>query len=325
MEKVYLLLRNNKETGPFTIQELLLQKLSPTDMIWVEGKSTAWTFLNEMELNFHQDDPVQHISDAPRSKHIGDEIEQKADEIRKRALSYKPRPLVIHSDPSSNDSSYSGGFLNADDTIEIINHNKEKNKTFNEVIMTSVIILLFAGGLYAGSTLIHSRKEIISPAATRVTPPEKTVSPKEQHVSVSQVESNPSPYIITASTDSSAGIENKSRPNIKTNYSTLASGSDVDTASKKAVPIQPIPVIVKNEEVSSALTLPVGELETEIASKPKKKTETEKKEVARDNTTENKKQSEVKKDKTEDQDKKKGLGEALKDIFKKKKKDKKDN
>src|SRR3954470_19697496 len=50
MDKVYLLLRDNQQTGPFTIGELLQQQLLPTDMLWIEGRSTAWAYLSEMEL-----------------------------------------------------------------------------------------------------------------------------------------------------------------------------------------------------------------------------------------------------------------------------------
>ena len=43
MNKVYLLLRKNLQTGPYTYEELLQQQLLPTDLIWVEGKSTRIT------------------------------------------------------------------------------------------------------------------------------------------------------------------------------------------------------------------------------------------------------------------------------------------
>jgi len=46
MQKVYLLLRNNRQSGPFTIDELWQQQLRPDDMVWIEGKSTAWAYLN---------------------------------------------------------------------------------------------------------------------------------------------------------------------------------------------------------------------------------------------------------------------------------------
>jgi hypothetical protein len=41
--KKYLLLRNNKRTGPLTYGELLLMDLKPLDLVWVEGESTSWS------------------------------------------------------------------------------------------------------------------------------------------------------------------------------------------------------------------------------------------------------------------------------------------
>lgn len=47
--KCYLLLRKNAETGPFTLDELTAQALKPTDLIWMEGQSTAWKYPTEIE------------------------------------------------------------------------------------------------------------------------------------------------------------------------------------------------------------------------------------------------------------------------------------
>src|ERR1700750_961441 len=64
MDKVYLLLRNNQQTGPFTIGELLQQQLLPTDMLWIEGRSTAWAYLSELELQPSIDKSVQPIKET---------------------------------------------------------------------------------------------------------------------------------------------------------------------------------------------------------------------------------------------------------------------
>lgn len=45
----YLLLRDNKESGPYTAEELLNFGLKPYDLIWVEGKSAAWRYPSEIE------------------------------------------------------------------------------------------------------------------------------------------------------------------------------------------------------------------------------------------------------------------------------------
>jgi len=45
----YLLLRNNKESGPFVLNELLHFGLKPYDLVWVNGKSAAWRYPGEIE------------------------------------------------------------------------------------------------------------------------------------------------------------------------------------------------------------------------------------------------------------------------------------
>lgn len=50
MQKIYLLLRNNNQLGPFTIEELLEQELLPSDLVWIEGKSLAWSYASELNL-----------------------------------------------------------------------------------------------------------------------------------------------------------------------------------------------------------------------------------------------------------------------------------
>jgi hypothetical protein len=44
----YLLLRNNKESGPYTIEELKQLSLKSYDLVWVEGKSAAWRYPGEI-------------------------------------------------------------------------------------------------------------------------------------------------------------------------------------------------------------------------------------------------------------------------------------
>lgn len=46
--RVYRLLRNNKEEGPFTAEELIQKNLRPYDLIWVDGRSAAWSYPGEL-------------------------------------------------------------------------------------------------------------------------------------------------------------------------------------------------------------------------------------------------------------------------------------
>lgn len=45
----YLLLRDNKQTGPYTAQQLAEKGLKPYDLVWLEGKSAAWRYPGELE------------------------------------------------------------------------------------------------------------------------------------------------------------------------------------------------------------------------------------------------------------------------------------
>ena len=44
----YLLLRDNKQTGPYTAEELAAKGLKAYDLVWLEGKSAAWRYPSEI-------------------------------------------------------------------------------------------------------------------------------------------------------------------------------------------------------------------------------------------------------------------------------------
>ena len=46
--KCYLILRENVESGPFTLEEMKTKTLLPTDLIWIEGTSQSWKFPYEI-------------------------------------------------------------------------------------------------------------------------------------------------------------------------------------------------------------------------------------------------------------------------------------
>jgi len=45
----FLLLRNNKQTGPYSVEELEQMGLKPYDLIWINGKSAAWRYPGEID------------------------------------------------------------------------------------------------------------------------------------------------------------------------------------------------------------------------------------------------------------------------------------
>lgn len=45
----YRLLRNNKESGPYTQEQLIAMGLKPYDLVWIEGRSAGWRYPSEIE------------------------------------------------------------------------------------------------------------------------------------------------------------------------------------------------------------------------------------------------------------------------------------
>jgi hypothetical protein len=48
MEKIYLLLRNNIQSGPFTLTELANSAICSDDLVWILGKSNTWCYVDEI-------------------------------------------------------------------------------------------------------------------------------------------------------------------------------------------------------------------------------------------------------------------------------------
>jgi cytoskeletal protein RodZ len=46
---MYLLLRDNKQTGPYSLDEIKVKGLKAYDLVWVEGRSAAWRYPSEVE------------------------------------------------------------------------------------------------------------------------------------------------------------------------------------------------------------------------------------------------------------------------------------
>ena len=45
----YLLLRDNKQSGPYSVEELAAHGLKAYDLVWLEGKSAAWRYPSEIQ------------------------------------------------------------------------------------------------------------------------------------------------------------------------------------------------------------------------------------------------------------------------------------
>ena len=80
----YLLLRNNKESGPFTIEEIKGMTLKPYDLLWVVGKSAAWRYPGEInELKSFAPPVPEQIYDSYIKKQNADSAAVVSTNIKK--------------------------------------------------------------------------------------------------------------------------------------------------------------------------------------------------------------------------------------------------
>ncbi|MGZ5220031.1 MAG: hypothetical protein ACXWC7_08130 [Chitinophagaceae bacterium] len=87
----YLLLRDNKESGPYTMDELVNFGLKPYDLVWVQGKSAAWRYPSEVqELKPYA--PV--VEEQPYDRFYKKDTEEKKEEVpaAKSRSNYSPAP-----------------------------------------------------------------------------------------------------------------------------------------------------------------------------------------------------------------------------------------
>jgi len=289
MQKVYLLLRNNRQSGPFTISELLEQQLQPSDMIWIEGKSTAWTYLSELELfpSLQGEKSVAPIKPA-------DEIESKAEELRRRALSFPSKHPVILAAPVISHLPQEEVPEETEEEVDFIDHRKERKYSIaGELMMTILIVGLFVGGIYGSKT--YFKEQSVTGRAPSLT---KIVS-NDQHTAARRIENNPEPASEPVITDSFTR-DSIRRDSILASSELAAAKKAVKKPKQNLDSIVPPPDLMKKEE-DLAVVAPVTEKEPapiseEAITKPKDSVASQ-------------------------TEKKKTFGQAIKGLFKKKKKE----
>src|SRR5215471_17317899 len=98
----YLLLRNNKESGPHSLDELIELGLKPYDLIWIQGKSAAWRYPSEVEelksiAPAVEEQPFDRFFKKPDPSHDVPVKEEKRDEpviIKPEHEKYIPKKSV---------------------------------------------------------------------------------------------------------------------------------------------------------------------------------------------------------------------------------------
>ena len=278
MDRAYLLLRNNQQSGPFTIGELLQQQLLPSDMIWIEGKSTAWTYLSELEL-------IPFIEKAETSRQLplvnsGDEIERKAEELRQRILTTPPKTYFQNHTPEI--ETYASSYK-LDDEIQFVDYRKErrlkKNTAFAELLLTLLVIGLFMVGIYKGKSFLGARHKVENSVATELNSGDQHAARKNQEPTLAIV-----PVVDTAKkADSLLALEKaKQKPLKKTVVDSTntalgqpVNASKVSPEKKEESTIQTSPIVsqetvVKKEDTPARKETVTSVPETKAVKEPAK-------------------------------------------------------
>jgi hypothetical protein len=182
MNRVYLMLRDNIQSGPYSFDELLQQQLLASDLIWVEGKSTAWAYPYEIEdlkssltgpsvevISLPSIIPVAAKAEKPAIaqpklevekellkippkpvKKRKDEIELRAEELRKKALAFS-QYHKNHQIPAFHESETFRPYVNENDAVYFVHHKNERRAPVGEILVAAMVLGLIVLGWYGGA------------------------------------------------------------------------------------------------------------------------------------------------------------------------------
>jgi hypothetical protein len=203
MQKIYLLLRNNTQLGPFTIEELLEQEILPTDLIWIEGKSLAWSYASELNLlklarkgsdsahknasgsgqgshpgaaskrkrarlrrgetPHHPEHPAPLLAAPMTSAFTEADVEKKAEELRQRALAAES---TQYKRPTPVPSTYTPAYSESEESdIEFVYHKRGLKIPFPQILVGGLVIAMLVAGWY-GQPLFRQKTDMVDATAT---------------------------------------------------------------------------------------------------------------------------------------------------------------
>lgn len=90
----YLLLRNNKESGPHSLDDLMELGLKPYDLVWVQGKSAAWRYPSEVD-ELKPFAPV--VEEQPFDRFYKKQTEEKREVTIQREEQFVPQTQEVQS------------------------------------------------------------------------------------------------------------------------------------------------------------------------------------------------------------------------------------
>ena len=294
MGKVYMLLRNNTEAGPFGLEDLLKQKLQTSDLIWVEGESMLWqepSKFEELKFKVQPSEPktipkycataaasspiipnnivepgAKIISLAPNREAAAYPRAQAENSGRKSDVTIERKNFPAHQQEASNAISLPTPFMEENnERVELFIHKKRRNYVnLPELLAAGLVTAFVAIGLYGGWTIINKKED--SDFVTTAIPVQKFELPSQNFSKVEVVKKEVAPIGDSTQTGNQSIVSQKNSAKKKTPKpkATLVALNKPDSAKKQDTMIKIVPVVLKEEPVKAA---PEPE-KTEVAQEP---------------------------------------------------------
>ena len=136
----FLLLRNNKQTGPYSVEELEQMGLKPYDLIWINGKSAAWRYPGEIDELKSFAPAVEEQPYDRFYKRPSDDSQKKNDVVKTEAVKQAPTSVLNgNGTPIGNGNGNGNGNGSSNNNITYSpapNSPSKKTKEYKRVFVT---------------------------------------------------------------------------------------------------------------------------------------------------------------------------------------------
>jgi flagellar basal body-associated protein FliL len=284
MQKIYVLLRNDQQTGPYSLEEIIQFDLKPYDLIWIQGGSAGWYYPQEIAA-LHP-----YLSFLPKKQ--TSVAEAKPPFVAMPSSSYtaeSPAVAASYSSPVPEEPVYKAPAAVAPAALEeavfaqfqkapeketpAATHQTTvaaKKKGVNPVVV-GITTVLIVGGVFAASWMFNRGNKAATQTRSEVVsnfPVEEEIQEEEkQTAAVSPSASTPQQPRSRKAT-SAAATNTKSDTKLERETATVASEPSLEIEEEPATPPDGPPATIRTENEAEAKT---GASETAAPQEKKKK------------------------------------------------------
>ncbi|HEV7332056.1 MAG TPA: hypothetical protein VGN63_13555 [Flavisolibacter sp.] len=182
MQKIYVLLRNDRQTGPYSLEEIIQFDLKPYDLIWIQGGSAGWYYPQEIAA-LHP-----YLSFLPKKQAPAAEAKppfvaapsaSQPVETSRAASSFSSYPLketaakaATSTSPAALEEAVFAQFRERPEKAETVSSTQAatpvKKKQVNSAVVGLTTILI-VGGVFAASWILNRKDSIAAETPMEMT------------------------------------------------------------------------------------------------------------------------------------------------------------